>query len=312
MSRWVGVLLLLFGLQTSASEQTGDFRMVFVGDVMLAEAPGELIRQGRNPFRHFHDLFKSADVNIANLECYVGHAKTKEKKPYTFKAHPRVLKSVSQYFQVVSLANNHSGDYGDVAFSGMLDLIERSGLKAVGGGKNIRLAHEPVFLDKEKRIALLAYDAFLPRSFEALDDRPGVAWADPDFIAQDIARAKSHYKADFVIVMPHWGWEYEPMASKDQVRLAHFMLDNGADMVVGGHPHVTQNIEIYKNKPIFYSLGNFVFNGFEDEDTNTGWALELVIGKAGQIGWQVHVAKLDKNGIPHRAGSLPPVRLPRP
>jgi poly-gamma-glutamate synthesis protein (capsule biosynthesis protein) len=102
------------------------------------------------------------------------------------------------------------------------------------------------------------------------------------------------------------------MASKDQVRLAHFMLDNGADMVVGGHPHVTQNIEIYKNKPIFYSLGNFVFNGFEDEDTNTGWALELVIGKAGQIGWQVHVAKLDKNGIPHRAGSLPPVRLPRP
>jgi poly-gamma-glutamate synthesis protein (capsule biosynthesis protein) len=310
MIKWIRTLMLLCCLQTAALAQNGDVRLVFVGDVMLDEVPGELIRRGQNPFRYFHELFKSADVNIANLECYVGHAKVKEKKPYTFKAHPRVLKPLSQYFQVVSLANNHTGDYGDVAFGSMLDTVARAGLKIAGGGKDLRLAHEPVFLDKEKRIALLAYDAFLPRSFESLDDRPGVAWADPDFIAQDIRRAKTHYKAEYVIVMPHWGWEYEPIASPDQVRLAHFMLDQGADAVVGGHPHVTQNIEIYKNKPIFYSLGNFVFNGFDDEDTNTGWALELVIGKNLQVSWQVHVAKLDKHGIPHRAGSLPPVTLP--
>jgi len=305
-------LLLLWCLHSAAWGQTGDVRLVFVGDVMLDEVPGQLIRKGHNPFKHFHEIFKSADAAVANLECYVGHGGVKEKKPYTFKAHPRVLKALRPYVGFVSVANNHTGDYGDAAFAGMLDRLERAGIKAVGGGKDIRSAHEPVFLDKEKRIALLAYDAFLPRSFEALSDRPGVAWADPDFIAQDIERAKSHYKAEFVIVMPHWGWEYEPMASADQVRLAHFMLDNGADAVVGGHPHVTQNIEIYKNKPIFYSLGNFIFNGFDDEDTNTGWLLELVIGKNRQISWQVHVAKLDRNGIPHRAKSHPPVRLSFP
>ena len=82
------------------------------------------------------------------------------------------------------------------------------------------------------------------------------------------------------------------------------MIDAGADAVVGGHPHVTQNIDIYKGKPIFYSLGNFVFNGFDTEESQTGWALELVFDSNKKITWTIHVAKLDKNGVPKYAGIL--------
>ena len=75
-------------------------------------------------------------------------------------------------------------------------------------------------------------------------------WRD-DFVVADIKRAKEFYQADFVIVFPHWGWEHEKAASAEQHRVAHLMIDSGADIVVGGHPHVTQNIETYKNKYIF-------------------------------------------------------------
>ena len=82
------------------------------------------------------------------------------------------------------------------------------------------------------------------------------------------------------------------------------MIESGADAVVGGHPHVTQNIEIYKGKPIFYSLGNFVFDGFKTIETNTGWVLEMQINQESEISWQIHKLKLDKNGIPKNIGII--------
>ena len=82
------------------------------------------------------------------------------------------------------------------------------------------------------------------------------------------------------------------------------MIDSGADAVIGGHPHVTQNVEVYKGKTIFYSLGNFVFDSFETEDTNTGWAVEMTIDPDNRISWRVFEAKLNKQGIPRLNGLL--------
>ena len=76
------------------------------------------------------------------------------------------------------------------------------------------------------------------------------------------------------------------------------MIDNGADAVVGGHPHVTQDIEVYKGKPIFYSLGNFVFDGFSDDDTRTGWLLRITLASDGSMDWRVREAKIDTLGVP--------------
>ncbi len=305
MQRILLVFLLLVFFSNCAYPEEHSIRMLFVGDLMLDELPGEMIKDRKNPFSAFDGVFEKADIKIGNLECVISEKGAAEKKPFTFRAHPRVIPLLKKYFSALSLANNHSGDYGLLAFSDMLDLLDQSGVLYFGGGRNIRLAHEPLIIGiKGKRIAILGYNEFFPRSFEALSDRPGIAWSDDDYVTFDIQRAKTEYKADIVIVYPHWGWEHEKIASTRQMKLAHLMIDAGADAIVGGHPHVTQNIEWYKGKPIFYSLGNFVFNGFEEGDATTGWALELIFSSDLQVAWKIHVAKLDKNGIPQYAGEL--------
>lgn len=309
MKRSLAVIVFILLKVAVAFAQSQDIKMVFVGDIMLDDLPGKYIKAGKDPFQGFAPLFHQADITIGNLECVVGTTGKAEDKNFVLRANPRVLPVVKKYFNAVSLANNHTGDYGPEALSNMLDLLDYAGIKYFGAGKEIRSAHEPIIFDvRGKRIAVLGFDIFLPRSFEALDDRPGTAWGEPDYISADIKRAKEFYHADIVIAYPHWGWEGEKVASANQVQLARLMIDSGADAVVGGHPHVTQNIENYKDKPIFYSLGNFVFDSFDTVDTTTGWALELTINQDSKIIWQIYEVKLDKNGIPINMGLIhPPV-----
>ena len=169
-----------------------------------------------------------------------------------------------------------------------------------GGGAKLERAHAPlIFERKGLRIALLGYNEFFPRSFEADYDKPGVAWSEDEQVRLDIANARTRFQADIVIPMMHWGWEHEPRSSQRQRQLARLMIDAGADAVIGGHPHVTQDIEHYQGKPIFYSLGNFVFNGFTATDTNTGWLLRLELDSQGINAWQTVVAHIDSMGTPH-------------
>ena len=298
-------LLIQLGMSEPAQARNESIKIVFVGDIMLDDLPGKYIEMGHDPFASFSQLFRSADLTIGNLECVVGTTGVKEDKPFVLRAHPRVLPLLNKHFSALSLANNHSGDYGPEAFSSMLDLLDKAGIRYFGGGKDLRAAHEPIIFDvKGKRIALLAYNLFFPRSFEALEDRAGSAWGEDDYVRAGIERARKVHKADIVITYPHWGWEDEKIASSNQVALAHLMIDSGADAVIGGHPHVTQNIEIYKGKTIFYSLGNFVFDSFDTDDTNTGWAVEMTIEPDSNISWKIFEAKLDENGIPRNNGQI--------
>jgi poly-gamma-glutamate synthesis protein (capsule biosynthesis protein) len=306
LKKWIHRLLLILMLCTnSAYAENKTIKIVFVGDIMLDDLPGKYIQDGNDPFASFSALFKSADLTIGNLECVVGTSGVAEDKPFVLRAHPRVLPVLKKHFSALSLANNHSGDFGPQAFSSMLDLLDASGIKYFGGGRNLQEAYAPIIFDiKGKRIALLAYNLFFPRSFEALDDRPGNAWGEDDYVREGIKRARNIHQADIVITYPHWGWENEKIASANQVALAHLMIDSGADAVIGGHPHVTQNIEIYKGKTIFYSLGNFVFDSFDTEETNTGWAVEMTIQADSTISWNIYEAKLDGNGIPRNNGKI--------
>lgn len=298
-------LFLQLGVDSRVQAQSEAIKIIFVGDIMLDDLPGKYIQAGHDPFASFASLFRSADLTIGNLECVVGTTGTKENKSYVLRAHPRVLPILKKHFSALSLANNHSGDYGPDAFSNMLDLLDTAGIKYFGGGKNLRAAYEPIIFNlKGKRIALLGYNLFFPRSFEALEDRAGNAWGEDDFVRASIQRARNVHQADIVITYPHWGWEDEKTASANQIALAHLMIDSGADAVIGGHPHVTQNVEIYKGKTIFYSLGNFVFDGFDTDDTNTGWAVEMTIEPDSNISWKIFEAKLDKNGIPKNNGQI--------
>jgi poly-gamma-glutamate synthesis protein (capsule biosynthesis protein) len=274
--------------------------VVVVGDIMLEGGPMRAIQKGQDPFASFAPLFKTADVRVGNLECVVATTGSVEpEKPNTFRVPPSSLKYLRKHFDAVGLANNHSGDFGPKAFTQMLGLLKREGIGYYGGGLNLSQAHTPWLVERNGvRIAFLGYNEFQPRSFEADHDRAGIAWSEDAQVVRDIQNARSHWQADVVIPIMHWGWE-EAKANPRQRALARRMIDAGADVVIGGHPHQVQDTDVYQGKPIFYSLGNFVFEGFPDKINNIGWALRMDISKTGVRSWQLHTAQIDRHGLPH-------------
>jgi poly-gamma-glutamate synthesis protein (capsule biosynthesis protein) len=150
---------------------------------------------------------------------------------------------------------------------------------------------------KGVRVAVLGYNEFQPRSFEADHDKPGIAWSEDEQVLRDITRVRSQGLADVLIAVMHWGWE-DPLANQRQRQLARLMIDAGVDAVIGGHPHLVQDTEIYQGKPVFYSLGNFVFEGFDNPINNTGWVVKLRVNKQGVVDWSVQEAFIDAQGLP--------------
>ncbi|HEY3253040.1 MAG TPA: CapA family protein [Polyangiaceae bacterium] len=287
----------------------GDERVTlsFVGDILLDSAPGRAISRGQDPFAPTAALLKASDLSLGNLECPVATSGAAVDKIYTFRAAPSTLPLLAQYFAAVSVANNHSGDYGREAFRETLDQLTAARLPYFGGGRDLSEAHRPLVLEKRGlKIALLGYDDYHPRSFEAAPDRPGVAWAEDEQIIWDIARAR---RAGANIVLPflHWGWENEPGPSARQRELAHALIDAGADAVIGSHPHVTQGAEMYRGKPIVYSLGNFVFDLLDRPENADGWVLELVVDRNGVRRFSTRAVHIDEQGTPAPvAGSATP------
>ena len=287
---------VLIPLQCHAADE---MTLAFAGDVMLSDLPGETIAAGRDPLAEFADIFDRVDVSIANLECVVSTVGEAVEKPYTFRAHPRVLDVLARHFGGVSLANNHTGDFGHDAFLEQIVLLDKAGISRFGGGCDCRESRLPLIIDRHGvRIALLGYNDVQPRQFEAGPTWPGVAWAVDEQMVADIKAARSEHKADIVIPVVHWGWEYEP-ANDRQKALARLMIESGADVVVGGHPHVTQEVEYHQGKLIVYSLGNCVFDGFDPGPSRQGWILRLRVDKLGMVAWDTVPLQIDDEGIPH-------------
>ncbi|PUE30408.1 poly-gamma-glutamate biosynthesis protein [Limnohabitans sp. JirII-29] len=307
---WLAWCVWSGAVMAQTTPPSASVSLVVVGDIMFEGGPDRAMRARRDPFLDFAGLFKSADVRVGNLECVVSTVGTAEPdKPNTFRVHPQRLKYIARHFDAVGLANNHSGDFGPKAFADMLGALKRHGIGYYGGGMNLQEAHTPLIIERKGvRIALLGYDEFQPRSFEADHDRPGVAWSEDEQVVRDIRLARTQWHADVVIPIMHWGWE-EPVANARQRKLARLMVDAGADLVIGGHPHQVQDTEQYKGKPIFYSLGNFVFDGFPDAVNNIGWAIRFELDKQGVRSWQVHTAKIDHQGLPHSAAQVQRVNL---
>ena len=285
----------------AATRDEGTVSLVFAGDTTLDDEVGDWIAQGGDPLADFAGLFADADVRLANLECVVATVGSAGRKNYTFRAHPRVLPVLRKHLDGVTLANNHSGDYGPAAFAQMLGLLQQAGLAQAGGGLNLSQAHTPWIVERRGlRIAILSYNEFLPRSFEAGHDTPGVAWSEDEQVVDDIRRARRMPGVDLVIPFMHWGWENELKANARQRQLARKMIDAGADAVIGGHPHVTQDIEHYQGKPIIYSVGNFVMKETDNDNQRQGWVLRLELDKQGVRQLDTHVARIGMNGVPRR------------
>jgi poly-gamma-glutamate capsule biosynthesis protein CapA/YwtB (metallophosphatase superfamily) len=297
MNRW---LCAMAALLACVAVHADPVRLVFVGDLLLDDGPGKMIASGKDPLAYFDRQLRDADFTIGNLECPIATVgQPLEHKVYSFRADPQVVPLLQKRFDALAVSNNHSGDFGKAAFLETLSHLDQAGILYFGGGKNLASAHQPLWIERQGlRIAVLGYNEFKPRAFEAGVDRPGIAWSEDSQVVSDIRAARAN-GADLVIPFMHWGWELEPQASERQRQLARLMIDAGADVVVGGHAHVTQGVEIYRGKLIVYSLGNFLFDGFESPQAKRGWLLRLTLDRRGLVDWQTLAAQMDADGAPH-------------
>lgn len=299
--------LLCLLCATQPARAAGTVELLFAGDIMLADGPGRTIAAGGDPLEAFDRILRRADYRIGNLETAVASlGKPHPNKIYNFRAAPDSLRVLRGRFDAVALANNHSGDYGQAAFLQTMELLDAAGIHRFGGGRNLAEAHRPLWIERKGlKIAVLSYNEYKPRSFAAGPDWPGIAWSEDSRVVADIHAARAA-GADIVIPFMHWGWEMEGRADARQRQLARLMIEAGADAVVGGHPHVTQDIEYIAGKPVIYSLGNFVFDGFDSEAATTGWLLRLTLDNKGVQHWNTVIARMDADGSPQpRPGRSP-------
>ncbi len=275
--------------------------VVICGDVMLDGGPGHEVVNGVDPFKDFSPLFQSADISICNLECVLASGGEVLQKAYTFRGADGSLPLLKKHFSAVSLANNHSADFGLDTFVRQLEMLETGGLAHFGGGRNLDAARKPLIIERNgQRIAFLGYNGFNPTQYSATADKPGVGPLDVEMMTADIRRARSEYKADIVIPYVHWGRELVPSPRAIHTEMAHRMIDAGASIVVGAHPHITQTVDIYKGRPIVYSLGNFVFDYFPvDPPVWVGWATKFTFHRDGRVDLETTALEIDKVGIPH-------------
>ncbi len=257
------ICALLLGGHGVASAPERPPEIVITGDILLAGRAEQLIEeQGCGaPFAGVADVLRRADLSIGNLECSLTTSGSAAEKTWTFRAHPDTAAAlVDAGYDLVTLANNHSMDYGADALIETISALQSRGINSVGAGENLACARRHVVVEvgaPPVRVAVLGYSNMRPTEFYASEDCPGTNPARLSAVTDDVAAARG--VADSVIVLFHWGDELSTAPSERQRLLAHAAADAGADLVIGHHPHVLQGFELRGRSLIAYSLGNFLF-----------------------------------------------------
>lgn len=286
---WPAVALILLpsaGLAGPSSEVT----LVAVGDVMLARGVARKVARHdwRYPFAKVAKLLRG-DIVFGNLECSLGETGRLLPKRASLAAPEEAAGALARAgFTVVSVANNHTFDRGRLGLANTLRILDARGLRYAGAGDTIAAAHRAaVTTVRGLRVAFLAYTDWPPEGYLSLADQPSLALADPQSVVADVRAARA--QADVVVVSFHWGTELRRMPSTRQRGLARTAIDAGADLILGHHPHVRQPVQWYRGRPIFFSLGNFVFDQ-PGTDASCGWLAvlrlrkgEVTIARLGQV-----------------------------
>lgn len=249
----------------SAAEEEGDINLFFAGDIYLSDAVAAAYKNkgidGIIDSNLLKDM-KDADITMVNQEfTFSNGGKQAENKQFTFRVNPDYVTAFKDMgIDVVTLANNHSMDFGTEALKDSFDTLNGAGIAYVGAGNNLKEARNIHYVkDKGKTLAFLAASRVIPEyNWNATETKPGMLTTyDPTFLLEDIKTAREN--SDYVIVYLHWGIERMDTPKDYQRNLAKQYIDAGADLVIGSHPHVLQGMEYYKGKPIIYSLGNYMF-----------------------------------------------------
>jgi hypothetical protein len=237
-------------------------KIVAIGDISFRGAREDL--PSIDIFGQVTSLFRSSDLVIANLESPLVDSGTPVPGKCTLRGTTdwaNVIKDAGIGF--VSLANNHMMDYGVEGLKSTIKACKEAGLYYAGAGENIQEACEPVYINvKGNRIAILCRTSVIVSSPSyATDKDPGVAFLESNETIDTISACTK--KADFVILIIHWGIEDYLYPSKEQRQLANQFVEAGANLIIGHHPHVLQGIERIGKAFVVYSLGNFIFDEFE-------------------------------------------------
>ena len=256
------LLCILLSLSVPTFGSGKEITLAAVGDVFFARGVAAELKTKPTSylFADVQSILSKADIAVCNLECTLSEKGLPQRRKMVFRVSPsyaHALKAAG--FDVVDLANNHTLDYGRDALVDTYNAVESAGLVSVGAGKDRSSAIRVRIVQRGNlKVGFIAYTDLATSGVIRLDDQPTVAGVNDDQIPAEVKAAKS--QCDALIVMFHWGVEYMKIPTKRQKMLARLCIDSGADAVLGHHPHVLQPTEVYKNRPIIYSAGAFVWD----------------------------------------------------
>lgn len=251
------------------STEKGNLSVSVTGDVMFGRKMPGVLSVDENPYRYVSNVTGQSDILLVNTENPFTTSGDAVKPDVPLKASPEYINLVNgtNYTVVSANANNHVFDYGVEGMRDSIKNFDNAGITHIGAGENKQEATEPAVIEKNgHKVTIFNYmDSSNFQEYsndvmpQATDSSPGYsAWSDTESPKQ-IQEAKNN-GSDFVIVYMHYGNEYSRSPNQMQENISHKAIDAGADTVVGTHTHVTQGIEMYNGKPIFYNLGNFMFD----------------------------------------------------
>lgn len=256
--------------------------LTFAGDTMLDRGVKiNVIKNFNNDYLKIFenvDIFKNDDISFVNLEGPVSDLGHNVGSIYSFRMPVETIPALKKTgIDIVSFANNHVGDYTNLAFTDTLDRLRANDIAWTGAGYNYDDAKTVrIITVNDIKIGYIGFSDVGPNWMKANTTNPGILLANDPNIKEIISNAK--LAVDVLVVSFHWCEEYEKHNVRQEY-LAKTVIDSGADLVVGHHPHVAQDIKYYKEKPIIYSLGNFVFDQYFSTETMTGLVVQIEIKK---------------------------------
>jgi len=257
-----------YSIQTSTGRRyrfSGTTKVIIAGDTMFNWMVREKIQAKgySKPFEEWFPIFAEADLRFLNLETPILSSEiegTKEKSFvfYAEEEDTKLLKLLK--VDGVFLGNNHAMDFEREGLQNTIRVLENKSIQAFGAGLDEKSAYTPrIFNSGQTNLLIFSISEVGQREHFAKGNKAGVAYFFESKMESLVKHAKPKGSEQIALLSLHWGWEYNPEPTIGQKKSAHKMIDAGFDIIIGHHPHVPQGIEIYKDKPILYSLGNFIF-----------------------------------------------------
>ena len=281
------VILLIFAalstfMNSPGNEAKENVSIAITGDVMFARNMGGVLSLDSSPFDGVSNITSNVDLLIINFENAATTSSDAVKGDVPLKCDPSYVPlAKANNRTIAALANNHVCDYGIGGMNDTIKYLEENGIIPIGAGDNESDAHNGTTQTiNGRKITVINYmdtNNFAEYSYDVMPYANGSA---PGYSAYNLEDAKRQIAdarengSELIIIYMHFGNEYSTSPNDDQVKIAHDLIDAGADIVVGAHPHVPQGIEMYNGKPICYSMGNFIFDQSNPE-THVGYFVTI-------------------------------------